>query len=102
MLHNADPARKVHSAKTTKSCSLRNAQLEATAMFRVQNNLITSIQVSASFANNVYLEANALPREQFIPRDVLQEPIALMALTSVSLVLKVSIAARLIQQLSHR
>ncbi len=71
-------------------------------MFKGQNNLITSIQVSASFANNVYLEANALPREQFIPRDVLQEPTALMALISVSLALKVSSAARLIQQLPLR
>lgn len=90
MLHNAEPALKVHSVKTIKLCSLRNVPWEVTATCKVPSNPITTIQQSASFVNNACLEVNARPKVQFTHRDALQEPIALMDLISVSLALKVS------------
>jgi hypothetical protein len=97
MHHNAEAVLKAHSARTTKLCSQRNVQLEATVMWKVPSSRITFILLLASYVNNACQDVNALPKAQYILRDALQVLTVQMAQISVSLALKVLIAARLIQ-----
>lgn len=59
MHHNAEAVLKAHSARTTKLCSQRNVQLEATVMWKVPSNLTTFILLLASYANNACQDINA-------------------------------------------
>jgi hypothetical protein len=97
MLHNAEAARKDHSARIIKLFSQRNVQLEVIVMFSEQSNQTTIILHLVSYANNVCQEVNALLKVQYIHRDALQALTARMVQISVSLVSKDFIAVKSIQ-----
>jgi fucose permease len=97
MSHNAEAARKDHSARIIKLFSQKNAQLEVIVMFSEQSNQTTIILHLVSYANNACQEVNALLKAQYILRDALQALIVRMVQISVSLALKDSIAVKSIQ-----
>ena len=102
MYHYAEAVPKAHSARTIKLCSQRNAQLEVTVMCWEQSNQTTIIHRLTSCVNNACLEVNALLKALYIHRDALQVLTVQRDQINASLVLKVLIAAKLIQQLFLR
>ena len=102
MYHYAEAVPKAHSARTTKLCSQRNAQLEVTVMRWKQSSQTTIIHRLTSYVNNACLEVNALLKALYIHRDALQVLTVQRDQINASLVSKGLIAAKSIQRLFLR